>query len=135
MDDPQLLQFLLRFFRLTAHYEACDSFWWRTDGPYAPYAPVTIFANCNDLFDWACADCERVTPDNIGLLEQSFADAAAAADCGEAWGDSLFCCRVRKMRPQGAYYRNLPKELWPLFDACGPEREVNMANPRPRPQE
>ena len=38
------------------------------------------------------------------------------------YGTELFSARVRKMRPQGASYKLYPKELWPLFDACGPER-------------
>lgn len=42
---------------------------------------------------------------------------------------SLFACRSRKMRPQGACYPDDHPELWPLFDACGPEREVGMGNP------
>lgn len=36
------------------------------------------------------------------------------------------------MRPQGAMYKHLAKELHPLFDSAGPEREVNMGNPHPR---
>lgn len=41
----------------------------------------------------------------------------------------LFAARVRGMRPQGACYKGYPKDLWPLFDACGPERETGMGNP------
>lgn len=41
----------------------------------------------------------------------------------------LFAARVREMRPQGACYKGYPKDLWPLFDACGPERETGMGNP------
>lgn len=43
----------------------------------------------------------------------------------------LFCARVRGERPQGAAYKvRYPEELWPLFDAAGPEREVGFGNPR-----
>lgn len=41
----------------------------------------------------------------------------------------LYSCRIEGMRPQGAVYRHNKKELWPLFDACGPEREVGLGNP------
>jgi len=30
----------------------------------------------------------------------------------------------------GAFYRYIEKELWPLLDACGPEREVGFGNPK-----
>ena len=33
------------------------------------------------------------------------------------------------MRPQGAYYPESDPETWPLFDDCGPEREVGLGNP------
>lgn len=43
----------------------------------------------------------------------------------------LFAARVRSMRPQGAAYKvRYDKSIWPLFDACGPEREIGMGNPR-----
>lgn len=41
----------------------------------------------------------------------------------------LFAARVRGMRPQGAAYTFYPPETWPLFDACGPEREIGFGNP------
>jgi hypothetical protein len=37
------------------------------------------------------------------------------------------------MRPQGAYYKHLPKKLHKLFSDCGPVREVDDFNPRPAP--
>lgn len=43
----------------------------------------------------------------------------------------LFAARSRKMRPQGAAYKvRYPEELWGLFNAAGPEREVGLGNPR-----
>lgn len=103
------LEFLHRFFRATDAFDGPepDNFFWRTDGEYAP---VTIIAICNDLFWWACADCERVTPENIHLLEQSVADIKPFV---ERWRNDktnstpmvmpshavlLFCARARKMR-------------------------------------
>jgi hypothetical protein len=87
----------------------------RTDGEYAP---ITFFANCGDLFYWATSDLEKITPENVEILEQSFADASFH-------GDTLFCARVRKMRPQGACYKHWSADLQRLFDACGPAREVD----------
>lgn len=35
---------------------------------------------------------------------------------------------MRKERPQGACYPS-NKDLWPLFDACGPEKPTGFGNP------
>lgn len=80
--------------------------------------------NCNDLFYWACSDGEDITEETLPQFHQ------AVKDCKEdeslaAW---LYCARIRKMRPQGAAYTYIPKDLWPLFDACGPEREIDFGN-------
>lgn len=108
-----------------------DDVWWRTDDEYAP---ITLFINCNDVFLWGCSDCEEVTPDNIAILEQCVKDVELITE-RRRHAEVLFCCRVRNMRPQGAYYeeRYCPKELWSLFDAAGPERETGVGNPKPRP--
>jgi hypothetical protein len=107
--------FILEVLRLVAEHDCYDSIWWRTDDSYAP---ITFFANCSDLFYWATADCETITPKNIGILVQSLEDAGK--DEAE-WGFLLFCARARGMRPQNPAY---PKDekLKALFDACGPER-------------
>jgi hypothetical protein len=124
MNDADLLAFILRVFRAStsAHdfIGSSGDLCWRTDGEYAP---VTFFFNCNDLFYWACADCEDLTPENIDVWEQAIADCKAANETyGTIWADSLFCCRVRGERPQNCCYPKDHPELWPLFDACGPER-------------
>lgn len=117
-----------------------ESVWWRTDDEYAP---VTFFVTCNDLFYWATADCEKLTPENIGMLKQAVVDVRTAMgvpggewprgrDFKDGWDEwwhaggraaELFCARVRKMRPQRPCYKAIPDALKPLFDACGPERD------------
>jgi hypothetical protein len=122
-------EFVLRVLRTVA-FDNCGDLWWRTDGEYAP---VTFLVECSDVFWWGTADCEQVTPENVDAFEQAYRDAGAAdKDYGLSHGGALFCARTRALRPQGAAY---PEEqsLWPLFDACGPEREVGTGNPRPHP--
>lgn len=117
-----------------------DCFWWRTDGEYAP---VTFFINCNDLFWWGTADCEELTPENLPLLLESITDVrkACGVDCDERnkllddqdkWnlhyhsgseGAQLFCCRLRKMRPQQPVLKNINPMVKDLYLACGPERD------------
>lgn len=131
MDQQELSDFILRVLRATA-FDHCDEIWWRTDGEYAP---VTFLAKCNDLFYWGGADCERITQQNVHLLERAKEDLTAVAIKGHRKGYAatlyavdLFCCRVRGMRPQGCCYPR-EREAWPIFDACGPPREVGPGNP------
>lgn len=101
-------------------FDYCEDVWWRTD---TEYAPVTFLVNCNDLFAWGFADCERITAENIDLFEECYESPCEHSHV-------IFCCRSRGMRPQGAMYKHIPKELWPILDACGPEREVGPGNPK-----
>lgn len=130
-EDSKQAAFCQRVLDAVA-FDDCDMIWWRTD---SEYAPITFFVNCNDLFAWATADAEDVTPENIHLLEQSIKDVRAIDDCSQMAG-SLFCCRARKLRPQGAAY---PKDerLWALFDECGPDRDIDkepFGNPHSHPR-
>ena len=87
----------------------------------------SLWINCNDFFAWGCADSESIeSAEDLLLLAQAMSDADLAGDA--SWGPLLYCARRAKLRPQGAAY---PKNrgLWPLFDACGPEREVGIGNP------
>lgn len=83
---------------------------------------VRFFTNCNDIFWWGCADSEEITEDNIDIFEQSLKDS-------KYYGEYLFCARVRKMRPQGAFYKDLSEEDKKLFNEVGPEREIDFCNP------
>lgn len=144
------LEFILRVLTIVSDVDRCDDIWWRTDGEYAP---VTFLMNCNDLFWWGCSDCEEVTPENVEMLAQAYVDVEAAISTTEwstaetpqrnrdmsiSWDKSsikgyagtLFCARVRKMRPQGACYRGMDPRIAKLFDECGPEREVDFGNPK-----
>ena len=113
MNDPD---FILRVLKAYDPFD-CDDLLWKFDD-----GAIRFFAACNDTFWWATADCEEITPENIGLLEQAKTDSAACGPHGRLYGDILFASRVRKMRPMKAAYPKQCRELWPLFDACGPER-------------
>lgn len=137
------LEFVCRALSIFNGFDALDSgdIWWRTDGEYAP---ITLLVNCNDLFVWGCADCEEITRENLPILEATFAELKALNKKDgvfyeethlERCAPAVFCCRVRKMRPQGACYNEkyYPKAVWPLFDSAGPERETGFGNPVARP--
>lgn len=111
---------------------ACDDteeLWWRgRDGDTT--GPLEFYVNVNDVFAWGCADVERIElPSDLQGLAQAKQDALP-----EAYGwPTLWAARKRGQRPQGAVYKHLPESIWPLLDACGPERETGLGNPRPRP--
>lgn len=132
--DPKKVDFVFKWLALADKWNKQDDFWWRCD---EEYAPVTIFINCNDLFYWATADCEEINSENIDSYDQCMKDADAVKEFGHCYANALWCARQRGMRPQGACYKHYPKELWPLFDACGLERETDngpFGNPKPQPK-
>lgn len=99
---------------LLAETDCLLSIWWRCDGKFAP---VTFFVNANDLFEWACADCERLTPEDLPALRQAIADVSAINETEKEQGFHLWVARKRGARPQLPAY---PKDerLRALFDAC-----------------
>lgn len=125
--DPE---FIVRLINLLAKHKAYDLTHWY---PEAKEHPIRCFVNCNDFFYWGTADGEEVTPENIDVLEEAFREVVETPEVDiyyeSYWGAMVFCCKMRGMRPQGACYPS-KKYLWPLFDVCGPEREINLVNPK-----
>lgn len=128
VDAAVSVDFLRRVLAVFA-FDNCDDLWWRTDGEYAP---ATFFVLCNDLFEWGTADVEPIRIEDLPLLEQTAEDVRPLVPMLNCVGD-LFAARKRQMRPQGASYKYIPEVLWPLFDACGPERETGLLNPKKQP--
>lgn len=134
------LDFIMRVFRIFnggRNGLARDQLSWRTDWNTedGEFFPLCFFIDCSDMFWWGCADGEDLTPQNIHVLEKAIEDIIAIKRIVRFYAYALFCCRVRGMRPQGAYYKHIPKELWQLFNACGAEREVDTGNPHPIPDD
>lgn len=125
--------FLEEILRLAASDRiANDLMWSEEDGK------LFCGVDCSDCFFWGSADAEPLTPETLPILRQALEECEAMDKEHTDWycyifvGD-LFAARIRKMRPQGASYEIYPPGLWPLFDACGPERETGLGNPHPRP--
>ncbi len=119
------IQFILDLLRLLGKEEICDLVFWIVDEE----DNLQFFLGCNDVFGWASADAEEITSENLPQLRQAIIDIKAIDEHAPIWDAcQLFVARIRGMRPQGAAYPK-EKELWPLFDACGPEREVGFRNP------
>lgn len=114
------LAFFMRVMKIFDDIDEKDMLWWNTSGTYAP---LQFSVMCSDTFDWATADSENLTPENIGLLEQSIADVKPLGyDMGEGihWGLVLFCARVRGRRPMRQM--RIPENLQAFFNEAGPPR-------------
>jgi len=81
--------------------------------------------NCNDFFFWGCGDAEDIDEESLPMLHKAVEDCNGDVETGAL----LYCARRRNMRPQGACYSMILKELWPLFDSCGEERKTDFGNP------
>jgi hypothetical protein len=127
MTNEQIVEAL----RLIAESWSSEDFFFRLDKD----GNVTILANCSDFFEWGTADAEEITADKLGVLADALHDLKQVQNYTFAreYLALLYSARVRGSRPQGAYYEHLDRSLWPLFDACGSERDVNLFNPKPRP--
>lgn len=109
---------------------------------------IEFWVSCNDVFFWGCADAEDLTPETVGVLYDAFNEVNALCDKTDIDKDSvahneygayvhddiaclLYCAKMRKMRPQDAFYQGkyIPEWAFPLFDACGPKRKKDFFNP------
>lgn len=114
----------LRAMRVFA-FEYTGDLFWRVDDDI-----ISVMVNCSDVFMWGSSDSEVITSANIDLLESTFAECEAKFGKYNAiYAGELFCARMRKMRPQGAWYAGVDPEWFDLFNACGPERETGFGNP------
>lgn len=76
---------------------------------------VKIVINANDVFYWAYSDFEYIEESELSELEECFKLTN--------YGDMLWVCRKRNMRPQKPWYERFNEKEKELFNACGPERE------------
>jgi hypothetical protein len=119
-------QEILELLKLVAKADYTDAIWWTCDND-----ELQFLVNCNDIFYWGCADAEEIsTTEDFALFEQSYRDCIALDSMSYDW-PLLYCARKRNMRPQGtAYSSQIRKEVHELFNAAGPEREINFGNPQ-----
>jgi hypothetical protein len=81
--------------------------WWRTE----PDGTIYLAAMCNDTFDYATADCERIEEEDMPLLRQCL-DELRRIDCEEHLAE-LFVARKRNRRPLRAHRSNELQALFP----------------------
>ncbi|WP_280195944.1 hypothetical protein [Nocardia farcinica] len=155
---PEDARILYEVARLT-EFGACDSIWWRHNENNPDR--IDTYIRCSDVFYWGTSDLELVTLDALPALRQAIDDVEAISGNRYRNLDDallLFVARVRRKRPQGAYYPYLtvhitepgpPNEygnptqvenkdrsaeataaLHALFNAAGPERAIDLFNPK-----
>lgn len=127
MTDKEI--FALKVFKLVGKYpNTVDELLWDED--------LNICIGCNDVFWWATADAEPIeTEEDYQLLKVTLEECQKMHFCAGIYSDILYASRKRKMRPQGAIYKSIYGDMWPLFDACGPERSVGKNGNTPKPDE
>ena len=106
-----------RLLSLIAKYDDTGALWWNEN--------LQFYVICSDVFSWGTADLEPISEETLADLEKAYED-------GGDWGAELYCARRRKKRPQGAFYDDIDEDVWHLFDACGPERDLTEIGNMPR---
>ena len=75
----------------------------------------TVHIICNDIFVLG-ADCEIITKETLPEFNQAVDDCFGNLELAAI----LYCARRFKLRPLKKEYEYIPRNLWPIFDACGP---------------
>jgi hypothetical protein len=107
---------------LFAEFDDYDSLFWFWEGE-----KISFRVNVNDVFAWGVADAEIIEDEeDLPELRKAFEESEAA---NGIYGAVLFVARKRKMRPQGAWMKDVSKGELALFSEVGPERETGFGNP------
>lgn len=110
-----------------SHADSYGDLFWRVDD-----GELKLYANVSDVFVWGGSDVEEITRETLPELERAYADLKAVQ--AEEFTAELYAARLRRMRPQGAAYPSDTHESWrkvyALYDACGPERAIDVGNPK-----
>ena len=113
-----------------SHADSYGDLFWRVDD-----GKILLYANVSDVFFWGGSDAEEITQEKLPELERAYDDLKAVE--AEEFTAELYAARIRRMRPQGAAYPSDTHESWRrvagLYDACGPERVIDMGNPKKPP--
>lgn len=113
--------------KIFAEADARETLFWK----FETNGELKLFAICSDTFAWASADLEEITSDTVTILSDSLKLLREIDPSITHFTPELYACRVRNMRPMGAWYRmirntypdSVVDAVFKLFDACGPERK------------
>lgn len=90
-----------------------------------------ILLNCNDFFFWACTDAEPFCRGDLESLKETYKECKKLLTKDNLYQFLyVWVCRKVGMRPQGAYYKYLDKNIHDLINQAGEEREIDFGNPQ-----
>jgi len=123
--QPTDRKFIMLVLRVTDRAEIGEELMWNV----SRFDTVEFSIKCSDEFFWGCADAETITPENIGTLMRAIADVSAVS-IYTFRATTLFCARVRGLRPQNRWFDYIADEpaVVELFKAAGPPREAGPGN-------
>jgi hypothetical protein len=116
MKDSRLKDVLTLF-----AFDDTDDLWWKV----AKDGEIQMYVNCNDVFAWACADCEEIFEEDLEELQKAKDDLP-----GSVYWSLLWVSRKRGMRPQGAFIKGMEEKEREMFFAAGPDRSIDLFNPQ-----
>jgi hypothetical protein len=73
------------------------------------YKAAVLFVNCNDVFAWACADCEEIT-ENDGEEPSEIIELYKCYKQSSKWGGTRWVCIKRKEKPQDPIVEAMKKD-------------------------
>jgi hypothetical protein len=88
----------------------------------------------NDMFWWGTADGETVEASDLELLDECYSQLRAIGVGETVYLGTLYAARKRGIRPQGAAYARISKEVCVLFNLCGDHRPADFGNPVATPE-
>lgn len=98
---------------------------------------LRFYYRCNDTYFWGTSDAEEIELGDIDTINKVYEEVMKLLPDESYYSMAtnallVWASRKRGMRPQGCAYPE-HKALWPLLDACGPEREsgIGCSNKRP----
>ena len=109
---------VLRVLEFFANHDIRESLKWCWE-----IEPATIrpYLDASDWFRKGAVEAVYFGADDLPAIEQAMRECEAMAKFCEGYGPLLWACRKEKRRPAKESYPDCEK-LWPLFDACGPEK-------------
>lgn len=128
-DQLKFVTRVMEIFSLS-HADVYGDLFWRVDD-----GQISLYANVSDIFFWGGYDVEQITWETLPELERAYLDLKAVE--AEEFTSELYAARIRQMRPQGAAYPSDTHDSWrrvvEFYNACGPERAIDVGNPKKPP--
>ncbi len=103
--------------------------WWRNDWPAEARQTVALCVNCNDTFDYACADAEGVSYDDIETLYEMWRK-------DPDYGAIAWCIQRRRAKPIKEVERAIRNAgIWDMKQLLKGPQPIVASNAQPDSKE